>query len=344
MAYGSAELDVAATTTDDWLNAGNNGLDLFSSHNIFLAILMDNAEQPGGDYQFKEDGVAEGGKFKVTVYGNSNATVAGVTRANQITEETPTVPGAGGAPSVATNAFWPWSFYKGIVFDNYQDRIKNRGKARMVDLGNMYLDQLTATFFDVVGTDLLDGAAGTEDKVQSVNGALLNTGVVAGIDQTDPLNAWWAAVQDTVAEVIGSRVIDYVSALASHDTGKKTGIRKFSPDFILVRTDQWAKLMQDMKSAQIASVDKLLRTGAEFLQYGVKRIFFSDRIAANTALILNSTTWTFRYATKMPEPKTPGWVPSSRTPAMWERASNWAIGFGGYSMKHNALLTNKRAS
>lgn len=337
MAYGSSELDVAATTIDDWLNEGQQGIDLFSGHNPLVAILIDNSMEPGGAYQFKRDTVAEGNQFKLTAWGKGNATVAGITRANQVNAQTPTV-----TTNLATNALWPWSHYQGMAYDNYEDRAKNSGKAQMVDLGEMILDQIQATFFDTIGTDLEDGTAGSISKIQSVNGMLLNTGVVAGIDQSDTTNnSWWNAVSDSTSEIINTQTIDKVSMLATYNTGKKTGIQKNYPDFIMTTTANAAKLMQEIKAAQRTDVQNMVRGGAQYMEYAGKRIFWSDRIVANTAMVLNSTTMTFRYLTKMPDPKTPGWVPTSGVSALWERAYNWFVGFGSYSIKHNAYLTNK---
>ncbi len=345
MAYGSSELNVAAATVDEWLNEGSNGIDLLSSHNVMLAVLMDNSEQPGGGYQFRQSDVAEGNQWKWTVYGSRNASWAGVTRANQVNATTPTVPGAGGASSVATNAIWVWSFYTGFVFDNYQDRVKNSGGAKMVDLAQMYLDQLVATAFEDLGTDLLDNATGAEDKCQSFNAALLNTGVVGGIDQTDVTNnAWWRAQQETTAEVVNTQVIDYASALATHDTGKQTGIRRFRPDVVLTRVDAWAKLLADIKRSQKQEVQEMARGGAAFIEWSGMRIFATDRIVSDTVVGLNSSCWAFRYKTKMPEAQTDSFVPSSNRSAMWERGFNWAVSLGGSSMKHQFLLQNKRAS
>lgn len=337
MAYGSSELDVAATTVDEWINDGTQGIDLFSSHNPMLAILIDNSKQPGGDYQYKQSAVAEGNQFKVTVFGKGNATVLGVTRANQVNAITPTV-----TTNLATNAIWPWSHYQGMAFDNYEDRAKNTGKAQMVDLGNMILDQIGATFFDTIGTDLLDNAVGSIGKIQSFNAPLANSTTVAGIDQSDTTNnSWWRAVQDTTAEIVNTQTLDYVKMLATYDCGKATGILRYSPDFVLTTTANAAKLMQELKPAQRTDVQTMIRGGGSYMEYGGMRIFWSDRIVANTVMVLNSTTWTFRYLTKMPEPKTPGWVPTSGKPSMWERGYNWFVGLGTMSVKHNALMTNK---
>lgn len=337
MAFGNtAELDVAATTVDDWLNEGKQGIDLFSRHNPVVAILMDNSDQPGGDYQFQQ-GDMSGNDFKVSVWGKGNATVAGVTRANQVVLETPTVP-----TNLATNAAWTWAHYKGMAYDNYEDRAKNSGKSQMVDLGNMILNQIVATFFDQVGTDLLDNAAGTISKIQSFNAALLNTGTVAGIDQTDSTNnSWWRAAGDSTAEIINSQTIDKVVMDATFDTGLSSPIAKSYPDIGITTNANASKLMQELKPSQRTDTDVMLRGGAKYMTYGGMRIFNSERIVANTMLLLNSTVWTFRYLTKMPDPKTPGFVPTSGAPAMYERGYNWIVGLGSYSVKHNGLLQNK---
>ena len=345
MAYGSSELDVAASTTDLWLNEGTNGIDLLSGHNPLVAILFDNSMEPGGEWQFQEREVGEGNQFKYTVYGNTNTTVDGVTRANQVNAISPTVPGAGGAASVGTNVFWPWSHYQGIVFDNYEDRAKNSGKSQMIDLGNMYLDQIQASFFQLLGTDLLDNAAGSISKIQSVNACLANTGTVGGVDQSDTANnSWWNAQQDTTTEIWNTQTFDTVRDACTFDTGRTTGIRKGDPDIAFLYGGQYSLLRQDLKASQRQAPTDTLRGGAKYLDYDGCRCFRTTQIVSGTSLILNSTTWAFVYKTRMPEPVTPGWVPRSGTPGMWERGFNWFIGFGGKSMKHNGLLTNKTLS
>jgi hypothetical protein len=172
MAYGSSELDVAASTYDSWINEGNNAVDLMSSHNQFVAVLENRSQQTGDSFNFKIQPVAEGGQFKVTVYGNVNTTVAGVTRANQINAITPTVPGAGGAASILTNLLYPWSHYQGICFVNYEDLSKNSGKAAVVDFAGAIKAQMVNSFYKKLGTDLWDGNVGAIDKIASVQSFL----------------------------------------------------------------------------------------------------------------------------------------------------------------------------
>lgn len=339
MAYGSSELDVAAATTDLWLNEGQNALDLFSAHNPLMAILYGNSQEPGGEEAFKQSDVAEGNQFKVTVFGKGNATVAGVTRANQINAISPTV-----TTNLLTNALWPWSHYQGIVFDNYEDRVKNSGKSKMVDIGQAIVAQLRATFFDTLGTDMWDNAAGSISKIQSVNACLLNTGTVAGIDQTDTTNnGWWNAQLDSTAETFNTVTFDQVRDACVFDTGMTTGISRIDPDIAFLYQNLYSSLRQQLKPAQRTEVADTLKGGAKYLYYDGIRCYRNLRQTANTVCILNSTTWTFRYNTKSPDPATPGFVPKSGMPSMFERGYNWFVGLGCYSIKHNGILQNKSA-
>lgn len=345
MAYGntgtisSAYLDVAATTTDDWLGSGTNGIDLFSGHSPFVAILYDNSLEPGGDYQFQQAEGAGGDTWGTVVYGRGvehAGAPAGISRANQVNAITPVI------PALATKTKWVWSHYQGIVFHNYEDMKKNSGKNQVVDLGNMILDQIQADFFDTLATDIMDGAAGSGTKIESVNACLLNTGTVGGIDQSDGANnAWWQAQGDSTAEVWNTTTFDQVRDACYFDTGRKTGIRKPDPDCAFLYGNQYARLRAELKPSQRQEVSDRLRGGAKYLDYDGCKCFRSTRHTSNSTLILNSTTWAFRYYTKMPDPVTGGWTPRSGTPAIWERGYNWLISFGGFSMKHNGLLTNK---
>lgn len=342
MAYGSSELDVVATTTDQWLNAGTNGIDLFSGHEPFVAILYENSQEPGGEYQFQQGTPGEGNQFKITVFGLGNTSVQGVTRANQINTYTPTVPGAGGAASVATNILWPWTHYEGIVYDNYEDRIKNSGQSQRLDLSSMYLKQLTASFFSKLAVDIMDGAAGTISKIQSINACLLNTGTVGGIDQSDGTNnGWWQAQTDSTVETWNTQTFDTVRDSCTFDTAVNTGVRKIAPDVAFLYGAQYSRLRQELKQSQRIGVEDTAKGGAKYLVYDGCRCYRTTRISSGTSLILNSSTWHFRYATKMPDPVTPGWVPVPNAPSMWQRGFNWFVGFGGESMKHNGYLSNK---
>lgn len=346
MAYGSTELDVVATTTDTWLNAGTNGIDLFSGHSPLIAILYENSQEPGGDYQFQQGTPAEGNQWKITAWWQvpGNITVQGVTRANQINAFTPAVPGAGGANSGATNIIWPWTHYEGIVYDNYEDRIKNSGAAQRLDLSSMYLKQLSAKFFEVLATDIMDGAAGTISKIQSVNACLLNTGTVGGIDQSDATNNGpWQAQQDTNVETWNTQTFDAVRDACTFDTAVSTGVRKICPDIAFLYGAQYTRLRQELKQSQRQEVSDTAKGGAKYLNYDGCRCYRTLRITSGTSLILNSTTWHYRYATKMPDPVTPGWVPTSNTPSSFQRSFNWMVGFGGESMKHNGYMSNKSA-
>jgi hypothetical protein len=336
MAYGSGELGYVVAQTDEWLNEGYNGIDLFSSHNVMLAILVDRSQEPGGGYQFQESEVAEGNKFKTTVYGKVSWTFQGVTRANQVTGINHAINDDG------TNAYWEWAHYEGMINHNYADKVKNKGKNKRIDLADMYVDQLSAKAFDVVGTDLLDGVVGTEDKIQSFNQALLNSATVGGIDQSDSVNnGWWQAQQDTTTEAFNTTMLDAVIAACTIDTGKKTGIRQYDPDVALFKGALWSKLKSELKPSQRQEVSLKLKGGAKYLDYDGCRCFRDTRGTDGTILVLNSTTWTFRYNTKMPEPVTPDFVPVSGKPSMWERGYNWYIGLGCYSPKHNAYISNK---
>jgi hypothetical protein len=344
MAYGNTtagEYDVAAATVDDWMNEGNNALDLFSSHNPVLAILMDQSEQPGGEYQFKQSAGAKGMQFKTTVFAKANTTVDGVTRANQVNAIAASV----GGTTALTNPKWNWAHYQGLAQDNYIDRVRNSGDALRVDVGQFLVDQVIASFYDVVGTDLLDAAADAEDKILSFNSCLLNSGTVGGIDQSDATNnAWWQAIQDTTAEVINTQTIDKLVMDATYDCGKKTGIMRMDPDIMIMPSDLCSKIQQDLKQSQRVEVSTMIRGGARYVDYNGMRIFWTGRTVTGTVLGLNSTTWTFRYDTKAPDPVTPGWVPMDRTPAMFSRGYNWVIGLGNHSCKHQFYMSNKRAS
>ena len=341
MAYGNtSDLDVAAAATDKWLNQGTNGIDLLSEHNPMLAIMMANSEQPGGDFAFRQGGPGDGNRFKFTVFGAANSTVAGISRANQINAISATV-----QSNVATNLWWDYTHYQGIVFMNYEDMAINSGESKMIELGDMYLAQIKAGFFDKVGDEMMDGSAGSRTRFQSFNAALLNTGTVGGIDQSDTANnAWWNAQGDSTAEVLQTYTIDKVRLACTHDTGLQTGIRKGHPDVGFMRNDLYAKFLQDLKPSQRTEVKSMIKGGAQYIEYAGVRFFNTDRLTAGQVLLLNSTTWAIRYKTKLPDPVTPGFVPVDRTPAMFQKGFNWWIGMGTTSCKHNGLLQNKTAS
>ena len=105
----------------------------------------------------------------------------------------------------------------------------------------------------------------------------------------------------------------------------------------------YAKLRQDLKASQRTEVGEMLRGGAKYLMYDGVRCFRTTKSTSGTVLINNSSCMVFRYATKMPDPVTPGWVPVSGTPGMFERGYNWFVGFGYTSLKHQGYLSNKSA-
>lgn len=343
MAYGSSELDVSATTTDQWMEG--NGLDLMSSHNSFSAVLLARSEEPMGDWAWRKESGAAGEVFKWSVYGNKNPTVGGVTRANQVSAITPIIPGANGAASVATTVRWAWAHYQGLVSINKEDETKNRGKEGIVKLSEMQVDQCVATFFEEVGNDFWDNAIGAEDKVQSVNHVLSSaTATVGGVDRNDSLNAWWRPYIDSTSEVFNTQTFDLVIDGATHDTGKATGITKGSPDAAWMYPDLYAKLRQDLKPSQRVEVSNMLKGGAKYLQYDDVRCFRETRMLSGTVAVINTGTWGFRYDTEVPEPNAPGFMQDPVRPAMKHRGYNWIIGLGCRSSKHNGYMSNKTAS
>lgn len=337
MAYGPGDATIAATTADEWIE--DNVLDLFSTHNVFLAQLLETSEQPGGDFAFKMGTPAEGGKFKVPVFGKVTYSADGVTRANQVNRITPTV------NDDIIAAYFNWAHYQGVATHNYEDKMKNSGKAAMVDLGQAYINQVIAKLKDNVGTDMFDGVIDTADKILAVNFALDNSATVGGIDQTDAANnLWWQAQQDTTTEVFSTYVLDTIFDACTIDTGIPNGVAKQAPDMCLLYNNLFSKLRQELKQSQRIEYGIMLKGGAKYLDYDGMRCFRNTRQTANTVLVLNSSTWAFRYATKAPDPVTEGWVPVDMTPSMWQRGYNWMIGLGARSPKHNGVLKNKSAS
>lgn len=347
MAYGqTTELDVAASTTDSWTEA--NALDLLSAHNSFVAVLIDGSKEPGGDFQFMQSNVAEGNQFKCTLYGQANTTVDGVTRANQATS----LLGAnivlgGSTANVITNTTWAWSHYQGSCNWNYEDKVKNSGKSQMINMVTAIVDQVEASFYRVLGTDLWDGVAGSIDKCQSVNHILAATsGIVGGLDVGDAANDdFMQAKRDTTTETFNWQTFDTVMLNASQDTGKPTGIRKHEPDVAFMPTALYAKGMQDLKSAGRIEVDRMVKGGGKYIKYagGDMRVFRETNMTAGTVAIINSNTWTFRYNTLTPEWVTPGFIPVPGTPALWTRGANWFVGLGCRAVFYNGYLSNKSA-
>jgi hypothetical protein len=336
MAYGPGDATIAATTADEWLN--DNILDLYASHSPFLAQLQDTADEPGGEFHFKAGTPAEGGKFKIPLFGKVTFTADGVTRANQINAISPTI------NDDVIAAFYNWAHYQGIAYHNYEDMSKNSGKAAQADLGQAYVDQVISKLNAVLNTDLFDGAADSADKILAVNYALANSGTMGGIDQTDAANnAWWQAQQETTAEPFTTYVFDIVRDLCTIDTPVKNGVRKIDPDMALFGGNLYAKLRQELKASQRIETGALLRGGAKYIDYDGCRCYRNPAQTSTTVLILNTGTWAFRYKTKAPEPVTEGYVPVSGTPSMWQRGFNWMLGLGCMSPKHNGLLTGKTA-
>jgi len=343
MAYGSSELDIAASTYDTWINEGNNAVDLMSAHNQLVAVLWERSEETGDSFNFKRSGVAEGGKFKLTHYGNQNTTVDGVTRANQVTAFTPTVPGAGGQASILTNAYYEWTHYQGICFFNVEDLKKNQGKAAVIDFASAIKQQMIHSFYVEMGDDLWDGNVGAIDKLQSVTQCLKNTGTVGGIDQSSSDNLYWQAQTDSTAEVFNFFTFDTLRDACVHDTGVSTGITG-EPDCSFMPGQLYAKARQDLKVSQRVEVSNTLKGGAKYLEYDGCRLFRETKMTAGECVILNSATWAFRYDTAAPEPTTEGFIQDPLRPSIKIRQANWFVGLGCISPKHNAWMSNKRGS
>lgn len=336
MAYGGSEFGVAATTIDKWLNTGSNGLDLYSSHNVVLAVLLDKSFEPGGGYMFRKGSPGEGMQVVETVYGRVGWTFQGVDRTTQLT---------GIADAInddATRAKYNWAHYEGKINDNYEDKVKNSGKAQMVNLKDLYLGQIRAKAFNVVGTHMMNDVIDSITKVGAFNYFVSNTGTVGAIDQTDAVNnGWWQAVVNSDSVSFTSNDLDFYRAEAMHDTGLPTGVTQNSPDICFLYGSLWAKLLGELKQSQRVKVEKMIRGGAEYIDYAGMRCFRETRGTAGTVVGFNSSTLFYRYNTKMPEPVTPDFVPVSGKPSMWERGFNWVMATGCLSPKHNFRLNNR---
>lgn len=365
MPYGSStstELDVAAATVDQWVNEGTNGIDLLAAQDPFMAVLYDNSLEPGGEWQFEQSAVAEGNKFKVNVFGRGPGTARGVARAAQTTGYTPAVDHFKG-----TNAFWDWSHYEAMAYYNYEDSKKNSGKAQMIDIGRSIVDSLISELFALVGYHLWDQQAGSDRHVQSVTAALLNTGTVAGIDTTDAANNWWRSQLDSNTEQLSPVMFSQLVSQCQVDSPVNNGIAQNYADIGFVPTAHYSVIKDTwLRPSQRQDVNVLARGGSRYIVYDGVRIFRNPKFrtsvfgtdggagstvamaypltedsATDRGVILNSRTWMWRYSTKMPDPVTPGFVPSSGRPSMMERGYNWLVGLGCKSLKHNAMYTNK---
>lgn len=349
MAYGNvtsqsnAYLGVLASTTDEWINAGTNGIDLFSSHSPLIAVLYDKSQEPGGDYQFQKADGAMGDSFRISVYGqpfnySAGSTPArGVTHANQVNGFSVAV------DSPATVARYDWAHYEGMVFFNYEDMAKNSGASQKIDMGQQIIDSLAASFWSEVGIDLEDNAIGAADKVQSINHCISapTANTVGGIVQND--NTWWQSQTDSTTETMNTTTFDKVRDACTFDTGRRTGIRRPDPDMALAYGSLYSTIRQELKASQRIEVSDTLSGGGKYLMYDGCRIYRTTKGVSGSVCILNSSTWTWRYKTLMPEPVAPSWVPTSLKPSIMERGYNWLVGLGCYSPKHNGYLSNKSA-
>jgi hypothetical protein len=337
MAYGG-EGTIAATTADLWLE--DNIIDVYSSNNAFLAQLLETSKEPGMDKLFKIGTPGEGGSFKIPLFGRVSSTAGGVTRANQVNPIAPAI------NDDVTSAKYNWAHYQGVCYHNYEDMTKNSGKAGMADLAEAYINGVIAKLNDAVGNDMFAGTIDSGSKVLSVNYAVDNSGLVGGIDQTDSVNnAFWQGQQDTVSEVFQTFTFDRVRDLCYNDTSVSTGIRRPRPDMAMMYPDLYSALRQELKQSQRTDATKtMLVGGAEYLEYDSCRCFMNSRQVAGTVLLINSSTWYYRYATKAPHPQTPGWFPVSQMPAVFQRGFNWFLGLGCSAPKYNGVLKNKTAS
>lgn len=362
MAYGSDETGVACATTDEWLNEGENGINLMASQDPFMAILYDNSLEPGGDWQFEQGTPAEGNKFKYTVYGKGPGNARGVGRASQTTGYSAAI----GDP--ATNVYWQWAHYESYCNWNYEDESKNSGKAKMVDLGRLIVDSLVSEMFQLMGYHFWDQQAGTDRHIQSVTQALLNTGTVAGIDQTDTTNnAWWNAQHNSDSEALSAVMFSQLISDCQVDTPVGNGIAQNYADVGFVPRGHYAVIKDTwLRPSQRQEVNVMARGGARYIVFDGVRIFrntkfrtsvygtdtgaggtvtvaypMTENSATDRGVILNSRTWGFRYKTKMPDPVTPDFIPVSGKPSMKERGYNWMAGLGCKSVKHNAMYSNK---
>jgi hypothetical protein len=336
MAYGPGDATIAATTTDEWLD--DNILDLYASHSPFVAKLMGTSEEPGGEFHFKQGTPGEGGYFKIPVFGKVTYTADGVTRANQINAISPTI------NDDIIGAKYNWAHYQGVAYHNYEDMMKNSGKAQMADLGNAYVAQVKSKLHAVLNTDMFDGVIDSADKILAVDYAVSNSGLLGTIDQSDAANnAWWQAQQHTTAETFTTFAFDIVRDACTFDTPVPNGVRKIDPDMALFGGNLFAKLRQELKASQRIEVGTLLKGGAKYIDYDGCACFRNPIQDSDNVIILNTATWAFRYATKAPDAVTEGWVPVSGTPSMWQRGFNWFLGLGCISPKHNGLLDGKTA-
>lgn len=320
-----------------------NGIDLMSSHNSFVAVLERASKEPAGEFAFMHQAMDGGNAWKWTVYGRqrpaSEGGADGISRANQVNAITPVI---AGSSNFATNARYLPSHYQANVYINYEDEQKNKGKHGIVNLMRMQVDQCQAEFFAILATDIWDGAVNTDEKIQSVTHCLLNTGSPGGIDQTDTTNnSWWRANTNSDTETFNLSMLSKLIDDCTHDTAKPTGIQKPDADAAWLAAACYSKAKNDMRPSQRTEVRDTLKGGAKYLDFNGVWLFRETNLTAGTGVVINTSTWSFRYNTLMPEPNAPTFIQDPNRPAIKARGYNWMVSLGTKSPKHNGYFSNK---
>jgi hypothetical protein len=131
--------------------------------------------------------------------------------------------------------------------------------------------------------------------------------------------------------------------LCVHDTAKPTGINQKAPDAAWLAAACYSKAKNDLRPSQRQEVTGTLKGGAAYVEFDQMRIFRETNLTAGTGVVLNTSTWGYRYHTLEPEPNSPTFIQDPTRPAMKSRGYNWINSLGNRSPKHNGYFSNKAA-
>lgn len=211
-------------------------------------------------------------------YADASTPAAGRSIANELTPKTPT------APSGFTNSQWAIAQYDGFVWNRAsQKQLVNNQHGNLLDA---MVDQIMASFWNVMAPDLMGTAAGSDQALHGMQQILHTTNTVAGIDQSTYTN-FASNLFTGVGPFSLDLVSDYNSAVSHRNGSVDTILASYQPS-----NNLYGKYKAAVAPAlRVTNPDYKFKYNIENIEHDGALIIQEGRLTAGVMMGLTSSSW-----------------------------------------------------
>lgn len=212
-----------------------------------------------------------------------------------------------------TAATFNWKGYAGSLAVSLVDRLKNSGKAKIIDLLEARTKQLEMSFRNRMNTDAFGDGTGNSSKNMLGLGAIVgNSGTLGGIDRAT--YTWWKAQINSTVEALST--LDRWRTMYNDCAGQET-----RPDLILTTQSghEWYESLAGAKlNIDMVKGNPLADLGFNVLKYKGALVAYDEAQTAGYTDFLNSEFMKLRVHSQADFAKTEKKEPTNQLAYVWQ--------------------------